>query len=58
MQCNVIIAATEMLTLSVCKFAIGQRAMLLQTESGNILWDMISLLDDDTVDFVRLSTSL
>ncbi len=29
-------------------FAIGQRALLLQTEQGNILWDCISLLDDET----------
>lgn len=30
-------------------FAIGQRAMLLQTPNGNILWDLITLLDADTV---------
>ncbi|HLZ62463.1 MAG TPA: MBL fold metallo-hydrolase [Ktedonosporobacter sp.] len=30
-------------------FAIGQRALLIQTEQGNILWDCISLLDDETV---------
>ncbi len=27
--------------------------MLLQTPHGNILWDLIALLDDDTVEFVR-----
>jgi hypothetical protein len=27
-------------------FAIGQRALLVQTRSGNVLWDCISLLDD------------
>jgi len=31
------------------EFAIGQRALLLQSPSGNILWDCISLLDDATV---------
>lgn len=28
-------------------FAIGQRALLVQTDSGNVLWDCIPLLDDD-----------
>ncbi|KAL8676355.1 MAG: hypothetical protein Q9186_007114 [Xanthomendoza sp. 1 TL-2023] len=36
------------------KFAIGQRAILLQTPSGNVLWDLITLLDDNIVDFVNL----
>lgn len=35
------------------RFAIGQRALLVQTEDGNILWDCITLLDDDTVARVR-----
>jgi hypothetical protein len=30
------------------KFAIGQRALLLCTPEGNILWDCISLIDDST----------
>ena len=30
-------------------FAISQRAFLIQTSDGNILWDCISLLDDSTV---------
>jgi hypothetical protein len=30
-------------------FAIGQHAHLVQTESGNVLWDCITLLDDQTV---------
>lgn len=34
-------------------FAIGQRALLIQTGKGNILWDCISYLDDDTVEEVR-----
>lgn len=35
------------------KFGIGQRAILIQTPKGNILWDLIAFLDDKTVDFVR-----
>ena len=31
------------------QFAIGQRALLLRSPSGNVLWDCVSLLDDQTV---------
>jgi hypothetical protein len=31
------------------KFAIGQRALLLETAHGGFLWDCVSLIDDDTV---------
>lgn len=34
-------------------FAIGQRAFLLQTPAGNILWDCITLLDKATEALVR-----
>ena len=34
-------------------FAIGQRALLVQTPNGNVLWDCISLLDDTTIEAVR-----
>ncbi|MCW3474519.1 MBL fold metallo-hydrolase [Limobrevibacterium gyesilva] len=34
-------------------FAIGQRALLLRTPAGNILWDCITLLDDATVALVK-----
>jgi glyoxylase-like metal-dependent hydrolase (beta-lactamase superfamily II) len=34
------------------KFAIGQRAFLIATPGGNILWDCISLVDDDTVEAI------
>jgi hypothetical protein len=34
-------------------FAIGQRALLVPSPSGNLLWDCITLLDDATVDAVR-----
>jgi len=30
------------------EFAIGQRALLLQSPGGNLLWDCITLLDDET----------
>lgn len=35
------------------EFAIGQRALLLQTPGGNLLWDCITLLDEKTVDEVN-----
>src|SRR5436853_1330022 len=31
------------------EFAIDQRALLLQSPGGNLLWDCISLLDDETI---------
>jgi len=34
-------------------FAIGQRALLLCTPDGNVLWDCISLIDEATVTLVR-----
>lgn len=34
-------------------FAIGQRALLLITASGNILWDCIALLDEATIAFIK-----
>ena len=34
-------------------FAIAQRALLVQTEEGNVLWDCITLLDDETVAAVQ-----
>jgi glyoxylase-like metal-dependent hydrolase (beta-lactamase superfamily II) len=35
------------------KFAIGQRALLVCTPQGNILWDCISLIDDATVTLIN-----
>ena len=35
------------------QFAIGQRALLVQTPAGNVLWDCQSFLDDATVAAVR-----
>ena len=34
-------------------FAIGQRALLVRTPAGNVLWDCITLLDDATIALVR-----
>lgn len=34
-------------------FAIGQRALLLCTPHGNVLWDCISLIDDATVTLIN-----
>src|SRR5882672_9066627 len=38
---------------STPKYAIGQRALLVQTPEGNVLWDCISLLDQATIDIVK-----
>jgi hypothetical protein len=35
------------------KFGIGQRALLVQTPAGNVLWDCVSLVDDATVEAVE-----
>jgi hypothetical protein len=35
------------------RFAIGQRAFLILSDNGNILWDCISLLDEPTIDFIK-----
>jgi len=34
------------------KVAIGQRCIMIQTGEGNVLWDCITYLDQDTVDFI------
>src|SRR5579871_4349670 len=34
-------------------FAIGQRALLVQTKQGNVLWDCITFLDEKTVQAVQ-----
>ena len=34
-------------------FAIGQRLLLAETDEGNVLWDMIPLVDEDALDAVR-----
>ncbi|RBR25697.1 uncharacterized protein FIESC28_01660 [Fusarium coffeatum] len=38
---------------STPQVAIGQRAVFIQTESGNVLWDCISLLDQETINFIK-----
>lgn len=38
---------------TVPAFAINQRALLLRTPQGNVLWDCIALLDDATVAIIR-----
>lgn len=35
------------------KFAIGQRCILLETPGGNVLWDCITYLDEETVEFIK-----
>lgn len=34
-------------------FALGQRALLIESAAGNVLWDCLPLLDQATVDIVR-----
>jgi glyoxylase-like metal-dependent hydrolase (beta-lactamase superfamily II) len=36
------------------RFGIGQRAFLIITPSGNVLWDCVSFLDSATIDIIRL----
>ncbi len=38
---------------SVPSFAIGQRALLVRTDAGNILWDCVATLDDATVTMIE-----
>lgn len=38
---------------TVPAYAIGQRALLVQTPEGNLLWDCVTLLDEATVAAVR-----
>jgi hypothetical protein len=35
------------------RFGIGQRALLVRTPKGNVLWDCVSLLDDASIDHVK-----
>ncbi len=35
------------------RFAIGQRAFLILSEHGNVLWDCIPLLNTPTIDFIN-----
>ena len=36
------------------KFAIGQRALLVQAPVGNVLWDCVSLIDDATIQAIEV----
>ncbi|EME44129.1 hypothetical protein DOTSEDRAFT_71814 [Dothistroma septosporum NZE10] len=40
------------------KFAIGQRCILLETPDGNVLWDCIAFLDQETVDYIKSKGNL
>ncbi|KAJ4287930.1 hypothetical protein N0V90_011945 [Kalmusia sp. IMI 367209] len=35
------------------QLGIGERAILLQTDAGNVLWDLVAWIDDATVEFVK-----
>lgn len=34
-------------------FAIGERALLIQSAQGNVLWDCVTLIDDSTIAAIR-----
>ena len=38
---------------TVPHFAIGQRALLIRTPAGNVLWDCVTFLDEATVSLIR-----
>ena len=38
---------------TVPSFSIGQRALLVQTPAGNVLWDCITLIDETTIRLVQ-----
>ncbi|KAL5376354.1 hypothetical protein DPSP01_010580 [Paraphaeosphaeria sporulosa] len=40
-------------TSTTKQLGIGERAILLQTSSGNVLWDLVAWLDDATVAFIK-----
>jgi glyoxylase-like metal-dependent hydrolase (beta-lactamase superfamily II) len=35
------------------QLGIGQRAILIQTPRGNVLWDLVAFIDTDTVSFIN-----
>ncbi len=35
------------------EFAIGQQAHLVKTQHGNLLWDCIAYLDEETIQTIR-----
>lgn len=35
------------------EFAIGERAFILRTSKGNVLWDCITYVDEETIKFVK-----
>jgi glyoxylase-like metal-dependent hydrolase (beta-lactamase superfamily II) len=40
------------------KFGIGQRCFFIRTPHGNVLWDMITLLDQETTEWIRAQGGL
>ncbi|KAF1944054.1 hypothetical protein EJ02DRAFT_372141 [Clathrospora elynae] len=35
------------------QLGIGQRCILLQTQHGNVIWDLVAFLDEATIDFIN-----
>jgi len=40
------------------KVGIGQRAFLLKTAHGNVLWDLVAYIDDETIDKIKSNGGL
>ncbi len=40
------------------KFGIGQRCVFVQTDHGNVLWDCMTNLDEETVNFIKQKEGL
>ncbi|MFC7052547.1 MBL fold metallo-hydrolase [Hansschlegelia quercus] len=38
---------------SAPQFGIGQRALIIRTPAGNVLWDCVSLLDASTIELIK-----
>jgi len=35
------------------QLGIGERAILLQTDVGNVLWDLVAFIDEPTIEFIK-----
>ena len=44
--------------IDLAQLGIGERAMLLKTPHGNVLWDCFAYLGEETIDFVSLHSLL
>jgi len=40
------------------KVGIGQRAFLLKTAHGNVLWDLVAYIDEETINKIKIKGGL